>query len=270
MKPPQHKVTVRGASNTMSNKHDATDSNFRESVKQYIESQQLSEDGLARMEALFSAEELADKEKFSEGLFRQEPVHLNDPHFKAASHLNRASKSRKPLVRMIYALAASIFVLVVAFQLYSYTQMQQLFNGASNSVVMTSMSWKIADEVARNHVKMKPLEVQTEQLSQLREYFTQLDFTPVSSSFLANTNNGDSKMLGGRYCSIQGLTAAQIRFSQKDKQPITLYEVQYDSNLYGEQPILERGDKPTKLVVRGVAVSIWVEKGLLMAIARSD
>lgn len=266
MKPPQHKVTVRGASNTMSNKHDATDSNFRESVKQYIEFQQLSEDGLARMEALFSTEEMADKEKFSEGLFRHEPVHLNDPHFKAASHLNRASKPRKPLVRMIYALAASVFVLLVAFQLYSYTQMQQLFNGASNSVVMTSMSWKIADEVARNHVKMKPLEVQTQQLSQLRDYFTQLDFTPVNSRLLSQSH---SKMLGGRYCSIQGLTAAQIRFSQEGKQPITLYEVQYDPSLYGVQPILERGERPTELVVRGVAVSIWVEKGLLMATARS-
>ncbi len=253
----------------MSNKHDATDSNFRQSVKQYIESQQLSEDGLTRMEALFSAAALADKEAFSESLLRQEPVtqvYLDDSVL-AASQPAASSKSRKPVVKMFYAVAATVFVLVAAFQLYSYTQIQQLFNGASSSVVMTSISWKIADEVARNHVKMKPLEVQTEQLSQLRNYFTQLDFTPVNSSFL--TKSSDSKMLGGRYCSIQGLTAAQIRFSQKDKQPITLYEVQYDPSLYGKQPILELGDKPTELIVRGVAVSIWVEKGLLMATARS-
>lgn len=280
MKLPPHKVTVRGASNTMSNKHDATDSNFRQSVKQYIESQQLSEDGLARMEALFSAAAQADEglsgdSLFNKGLqFESEAIekpsaqdYIDGTESMLASLPTASSKGRKPLVKLIYALAASVFVLVAAFQLYSYTQIQQLFNGASSSVVMTSISWEIADEVARNHVKMKPLEVQTEQLSQLRDYFTQLDFTPVNSSFL--TKSSDSKMLGGRYCSIQGLTAAQIRFSQKDKQPLTLYEVQYDPSLYGEQPILEQGDKPTELIVRGVAVSIWVEKGLLMATARS-
>ncbi len=264
----------------MSNKHDATDSNFRQSVKQYIESQQLSEDGLTRMDALFSAAALADK-GFSvnrllnkglqlEGEAVKKPStqdYIDGTESMLASQPAASSKGRKPLVKLVYALAASVFVLVAAFQLYSYTQIQQLFNGASSSVVMTSISWKIADEVARNHVKMKPLEVQTEQLSQLRNYFTQLDFTPVNSSFL--TKSSDSKMLGGRYCSIQGLTAAQIRFSQKDKQPITLYEVQYDPSLYGKQPILELGDKPTELIVRGVAVSIWVEKGLLMATARS-
>ena len=282
MKPPPHKVTVRGSSNTMSNKHDATDNSFRQSVKQYIEAQQLSDEALARMEALFSAAAQADEGVSADSLFSKElqlesdaiekpsaQDYIDETESMLASQPAASSKGRKPLVKLVYALAASVFVLVAAFQLYSYTQIQQLFNGASNSVVMTSMSWKIADEVARNHVKMKPLEVRTEQLSQLRDYFTQLDFTPVNSSFLTKANDTDSKMLGGRYCSIQGLTAAQIRFSQKDKQPITLYEVQYDPSLYGEQPILEQGDKPTELMVRGVAVSIWVEKGLLMATARS-
>lgn len=266
----------------MSNNRDATDSNFRQSVKQYVEFQQLSDEGLARMEALFSTKVLADEGASSDSLFSKESQVESEANEKQSAEDYRdgtesmlaslpatPSKARKPLVRLFYALAASVFVLVAAFQLYSYTQIQQLINGGSNSVVMTSMSWKIADEVARNHVKMKPLEVQTEQLSQLRTYFTQLDFTPVNSSFLTNSGDSDSKMLGGRYCSIQGLTAAQIRFSQKDKQPITLYEVQYDPSLYGKQPILEQGDKPTELIVRGVAVSIWVEKGLLMATARS-
>ena len=264
----------------MSNKHDATDNSFRQSVKQYIESQQLSDEALARMEALFSAAAQADEGLSGDSLlnkglqFESEAIekpsaqdYIDGTESMLASQPTASSKERKPLVKLIYALAASVFVLVAAFQLYSYTQIQQLFNGASSSVVMTSISWEIADEVARNHVKMKPLEVQTEQLSQLRDYFTQLDFTPVNSSFL--TKSSDSKMLGGRYCSIQGLTAAQIRFSQKDKQPLTLYEVQYDPSLYGEQPILEQGDKPIELIVRGVAVSIWVEKGLLMATARS-
>lgn len=266
----------------MSNKHNATDSNFRQLVQQYIESQQLSDEALARMEALFSAEALTGEGASADSLFSKE-LQLESEAIKKpsaqdyidgtesilASQPAVSSKGRKPLVRLVYALAASVFVLVAVFQLYSYTQIQQLFNAASSSVVIASVDWRIADEVARNHVKMKPLEIQTQQLSQLRGYFTQLDFTPVNSSFLSRTGDGGTKMLGGRYCSIQGLTAAQIRFSQIGKQPITLYEVQYDPNLYGKQPILEQGDKPTELIVRGVAVSIWVEKGLLMATARS-
>ncbi|MEZ9197888.1 hypothetical protein [Shewanella sp. 10N.286.54.B9] len=261
----------------MTKKHDATDSNFRQSVKQYVEAQQLSEQALTRMQALLMSAGANTDESKVEALLEESYRAAKQPlqtepdadSVEDASLLANTSQTRKPIIKLIYALAASVFVLVAAFQLYSYNQMQQLINSGSNKLVMTSISWKIADEVARNHVKMKPLEVQTQQLTQLRDYFSQLDFTPVNSSFLTNSGDNDSKMLGGRYCSIQGLTAAQIRFSQKDKQPITLYEVQYDPSLYGKQPILEQGDKPTELIVRGVAVSIWVEKGLLMATARS-
>ncbi|MCL1050337.1 hypothetical protein L2755_11960 [Shewanella abyssi] len=238
----------------MSNQDKAADKGFRSSVKQYVEAQHLSDEGLTRIEALLAGK-MVDERIRSDAA--PQPT-ISDP----ANTVNAPSG----ISMALYAAAASVLLLVAGYQLSSHIELQRWFSGDSNTLAAHNMSWKIANEVALNHVKMKPLEVQTQQLSELRAYFTQLDFTPVNSSFL---NNSASKMLGGRYCSIQGLTAAQIRFSDNDKQLVTLYEVQYDPSLYGVLPILERGEQPTELVVRGVAVSIWVEKGLLMATARS-
>lgn len=239
----------------MSNKDKAADKGLRSSVKQYVEAQHLSDEGLARMEALLAGKMVGER------------IRIDEPQQASDAKSSNTANARHPIIsKVLYAVAASVLLLVAGYQLSSHSELQRLFKGESNTLAAHSMSWKIADEVARNHVKMKPLEVQTQQLSQLRDYFTQLDFTLVNSSLL---NSSDSKMLGGRYCSIQGLTAAQIRFTANDKQHITLYEVQYDPNRYGVLPILERGQQPTELVVRGVAVSIWVEKGLLMATARS-
>ncbi|PKG74625.1 hypothetical protein CXF86_11350 [Shewanella sp. GutCb] len=263
----------------MSKKHGAADNNFKGMVKQYIEAQSLSQDGLARMEALLAADSstlAADTPSLAQ------PATLTDAQL---TEYNRAQCSEVPgeistgasagkipnkksrsISKMVYAMVASLLLLVAGYQLSSSVELRRYLHSGSPAIAARDMSWKIADEVARNHVKMKPLEVQTQNLNQLREYFTQLDFTLVNSSLL---DNSASKMLGGRYCSIQGLTAAQIRFKQDNGAPVTLYEVQYDPSLYGELPVLEQGQQPIEQVVRGVEVSIWIEKGLLMATARS-
>lgn len=263
----------------MSKKHGAADNHFKGMVKQYIEAQSLSQDGLARMEALLAADSstlAADTPSLAQ------PATLTDAQL---TEYNRAQCSEVPgeistgasagkipnkksrsISKMVYAMVASLLLLVAGYQLSSSVELRRYLHSGSPAIAARDMGWKIADEVARNHVKMKPLEVQTQNLNQLREYFTQLDFTLVNSSLL---DNSASKMLGGRYCSIQGLTAAQIRFKQDNGAPVTLYEVQYDPSLYGELPVLEQGQQPIEQVVRGVEVSIWIEKGLLMATARS-
>lgn len=88
----------------------------------------------------------------------------------------------------------------------------------------------------------------------------------VGSDLFAKQNY---TMLGGRYCSIQGVTAAQIRYQTELGQKITLYEVAYDPKIYGDMPKIEQGEAPLSLDVKGVSVLLWVEKGLLMAEARN-
>ncbi len=122
---------------------------------------------------------------------------------------------------------------------------------------------KIANEVAMNHIKMKPLEVTSNSLYDLRGYFTELDFSVTFSNEFPLTKG---HLLGGRYCSIQGVSAAQIRYqAPTDESKVTLYQVGYDEQKYGDIPNIEKGETPLTLQVKGVQVRLWVEKGLLMA-----
>lgn len=127
---------------------------------------------------------------------------------------------------------------------------------------------RIAMEVARNHVKLKPLDVETDNMDGIRRYFTDLEFIPVKSQLLASSN---LELLGGRYCSIQSVPAAQLRISALDNKHSlqTLYQTEYRKNVFGPLPVLENGDVPVAVNVKGITVRIWVEKGLLFALTEA-
>lgn len=122
----------------------------------------------------------------------------------------------------------------------------------------------IADEVAMNHLKQRPLEVAGESIASVRPYFNELDFQLIDKP-AAQLAMGE--MLGGRYCSIQGLPAAQLRLRGDGQKRQTLYQAPYDRALFGELPDVSRGDAPAVVDVRGLTVYVWVEKGLLFALA---
>jgi hypothetical protein len=130
------------------------------------------------------------------------------------------------------------------------------------------MTERIAMEVARNHVKLKPLDVETDNMDGIRRYFTDLEFIPVKSQLLASSN---LELLGGRYCSIQSVPAAQLRISALDNKHSlqTLYQTEYRKNVFGPLPVLENGDVPVAVNVKGITVRIWVEKGLLFALTEA-
>ncbi len=124
---------------------------------------------------------------------------------------------------------------------------------------------RIADEVAANHFKRRPLEVRGDRVDDLQPFFKDLDFRLIQTS-LAHLGGGP--MLGGRYCSIQGVSAAQIRLQADPGVTNTLYQAPYDAELFGELPRLDAGEAPLQVQARGLAVEIWVERGLLLALAR--
>jgi hypothetical protein len=122
----------------------------------------------------------------------------------------------------------------------------------------------IAVEVAKNHIKMKPLEIETSAMSDIERYFTQLDFYPIRSR---QFNASAFQMLGGRYCSIQGITAAQLRYHDPQGRYVTLYETYYDSARFPPLPDVDKGGTPLKLYESGLEIMLWVEKGLLLVSA---
>ena len=121
----------------------------------------------------------------------------------------------------------------------------------------------IAEEVAYNHLKMKPMEVSSTSLGDLRAYFSKLDFSLSHSKYVAERK---LKLIGGRYCSIQGNAAAQLRMQNEETGDIQIvYQAPYDKDVFRELPKLHEGQSPVRHFVNGVAVDIWVENGLLYA-----
>ena len=121
----------------------------------------------------------------------------------------------------------------------------------------------IAEEVSYNHLKMKPMEVSSTSLIDVRAYFNELEFSLSASEFVANSN---LQLIGGRYCSIQGETAAQLRMQDKETGNIQLvYQAPYDKELFRKLPQLQEGQDPVRHFVNGIGVDVWVKKGILFA-----
>ena len=135
---------------------------------------------------------------------------------------------------------------------------------------------RIADEVAGQHLSRKPLEVEAAEMDQVRSYLSQLDFRPVASDAPALA---DLRLQGGRYCSIQGVPAAQLRFRPDANDGEaggegdgvqTLYQARYDPERLGPLPDRDRGQAPVQLRARGLTVLLWVERGVVFALVRDD
>lgn len=150
------------------------------------------------------------------------------------------------------AIAASILILITV-------SLSHLFLSNTDN---KEISVAIAEEVAKNHIKRKPLEITSNKFSDVSAYFTELEFSPAPSQLFASNNY---IMQGGRYCSIKSVSAAQLRYTNQQGEAVTLYEVGYDKSKFGELPHIEYNEQPIVHYVKGLEVKIWVERGLLMA-----
>ncbi len=124
----------------------------------------------------------------------------------------------------------------------------------------TRLYQSIADEVANNHLKLKPLEISSSDISTVSTYFDQLNFIPRASRNRALAG----LLLGGRYCSIDGEPAAQLRYKRDDGMLRSLYQVPTESD-YRDLPDILQGQMPLRLYSQGFTVDLWREQGLLMA-----
>ena len=196
---------------------------LKQVIREHSEQHALSTDQLERLEALMA---------------------VNKPR-RTGRHYRMSS-----LISWSAAAAiASLLVVIVLFQ-----------PGPFEDIPMTE---RIALEVAHNHIKLKPLDMETDSMDGIRRYFTDLEFVPAESALLATA---DLELQGGRYCSIQSVPAAQLRITSADGNHLqTLYQTEYHKDVFGVLPVLENGDVPVTINVKGITVRIWVEKGLLLA-----
>lgn len=156
----------------------------------------------------------------------------------------------------------SSMVGIAAMLLLTVLFLQERFLGSSGTMIN-----EIAMEVVKNHLHQKPLEVNASQLASIRSYFTRLDFVPVQSEFMQSKN---LSLLGGRYCSLQGITAAQLRFKSVNIDGVhTLYQVGYDPDIFKTLPDVDNGESPVIVYDSGVKVTLWVEKNVLFALTEN-
>ena len=156
------------------------------------------------------------------------------------------------------AVAAAMIVLAIG-GLFS----TQVYQSHQDQVLLQS----IAEEVADNHLKLKPLEVQSDDLPSVLGYFTDLDFQLLASPRIT-ANSGD-RLLGGRYCTIQGIDAAQLRVAASDGTLSTWYEATLPADELKRIPDIDAGERPAEFVVRGVDIRIWQENGIVFAEAKA-
>ena len=127
---------------------------------------------------------------------------------------------------------------------------------------------RIGNEVAKNHINLKPLEIKTSSIKTVGNFFTKLGFLPIESSLLRGSTKS---LIGGRYCSIQGITAAQLRLKDnKTGQVQSLYQTIYDEKTFSGLPLLKEKQNPVTVYSKGLAVDICVEKGILFALTRES
>ncbi len=187
-------------------------------------------------------------------------VQLNDSQFAALEDLmekgadNVEASADRHLWRS-FAVAGMLLVAIASIFMVSQ------FPGKS----IEDMPQLIANEVVSNHLNMKPLEVKAGSINKVRGYFTKLNFLPAESKLRALNS---LQLIGGRYCSLQGITAAQLRMRQGQNLQ-TQYQTEYLPEVFGDLPRLEDGESPLIVYAKGIKVKIWVEKGLLFALTDS-
>ncbi len=186
-----------------------------------------------------------------------ESVRLDASHLRRLERMQRQSAGR-PWWRH-RALAVGLVACIIAAVTVMLLPLRGTLNAPSPAIA-------VAEEVVMHHLRRRPLEVRGDSLAAIEGYFDELGFRLVDS--LRPAIGGG--LLGGRYCSVQGVTAAQLRREDPSGRTQTLYQLPYDRSRFGTLPDIARGEPPHTLKVRGLLVDLWVERGLLFALAREQ
>ncbi len=154
------------------------------------------------------------------------------------------NKQEKRPYRVYGTIAASIILLVLI--VYGTT-----------SLPGNSLEMNVVKEIAMNHNKQLVVEYSSSNLKDLGDKLTKLDFNLIDAD---SEISGHYELLGGRYCSIQGNLAAQLKIQNNASNKIeTLY-------ISGLNPELDR-IKPIDIDFNGVNIRLWKHNGLLYGAA---
>ena len=114
-----------------------------------------------------------------------------------------------------------------------------------------------AAEIAMNHNKNLAVEFKARAFRELDAPMAKLDFALVPPACM---DREGLRLGGARYCHIGGRIAAQIRLIDAQNERLTLYEFRPGAD--------HEGLRETSFDIAGVRVTVWLESGLVMGLAR--
>ena len=157
-------------------------------------------------------------------------------------------ENRKKVLLNWGSLAVSMVTLILVVS-YFYTTSTNEFNLKS-----------LPSEISYHHNKQMNSKIMTSSISKMRKSLSKLDFSLITSEKLPPSK---WKIIGGRYCSLQGRLAAQIKVKNlKKNKEYTLYQM-------ARPPELEGPVESFQEFHNGAKVKIWSENGLLLGMAGS-
>ncbi|MCU7917003.1 MAG: hypothetical protein KZQ95_01435 [Candidatus Thiodiazotropha sp. (ex Epidulcina cf. delphinae)] len=131
-----------------------------------------------------------------------------------------------------------------------------LFISASLITNSGDITQLVVQEISLNHNKRLSVEFPVETYAELSQQMNKLDFMLRPS---ARVDGSRYQLLGGRYCSIQGRLAAQLKFQDEAGEIHTLYQTLHTEALTE----LEEG----RVQQNGLNITLWNEAGLLYGLA---
>lgn len=168
-----------------------------------------------------------------------------------ASPVKKNGHQRR-LISIGAGLAASLFLVIM------------LWSGpGGHNLPPQNIQLRIAEEVTTNHTRVKPLDVTSSSIDVVRAQLPLLDFIVQRSSLFLSDG---LELVGGRYCTLQGVIATQLVFRDREGNRVTLYQAAYDRRRFGDLP----GETPVIIDQRGTRISLWTEFGVVFALATSS
>ena len=164
--------------------------------------------------------------------------------------LGKSLESRRGNHSIIKSSVASIFLVLVVLLALPIWVSQPLIQ-------------KISEEMTFNHMKSYEPEYFGEHISEVTANMSKLNFGAVWPEKL---NPDRWSILGGRYCSVQGQVALQVKVKNRETGEIsTLYQSAFPKSLKfkGQQ-------KEAVYLSGGHQVDLWREQGNLMGLVREQ
>jgi hypothetical protein len=207
---------------------------------------------------------MTTKKPLREGLKQMlQEDHLNESEIAQLQISQQATTAHAPENRFsLKRLARSANLVVASLLLITLLAVGSFYPWKASDDTLQ----RIAQEVLTNHLKLKKLDLETSSMTDLRNYFNQLNFSPFYSEFL---DHSDLRLLGARYCTLQGVIALQFRFLTPEGEMVTYYQALFDKEHFGKLPDVKEGKQPHVVNANGFAMSVWKEDGVVAVLAQA-